>query len=178
MRCEKVKRELSTFIDGEVSPKLKKEIEEHFNQCTDCFREYQEFKLMIQETANTPRVTPPPSMFLEVRRKIRSAEKTERKFRFPRKVVFVPSIVAVAVVLILTPLMLNDNIPPFGKRVDNPEVATMNVYLQEHTNLSSEQLLPQIVGSEYTVAQNGKMVRNESLPDELKLLLQYHYTGN
>ncbi|MFQ6041252.1 MAG: anti-sigma factor family protein, partial [Candidatus Poribacteria bacterium] len=46
MRCEKVKSELSAFIDGEISPKLRTEIEEHLRQCTDCFHEYQEFRLM------------------------------------------------------------------------------------------------------------------------------------
>ena len=52
MRCKKVKRELSAFIDGEISSKLKREIEEHLHQCADCFREYQEFKVLIQKTAN------------------------------------------------------------------------------------------------------------------------------
>jgi len=178
MRCKKVKRELSAFIDGEVTPKLKGEIEEHLRQCADCFSEHQKFKLMIQQTANTPRITPPPSMFLEVRRRIRSAEKTGKKFRFPRKVVFVPSIVAVVVVLLLTTLMLNYNVLHFGNGAVEGEILAMNVYLQQHTNLSSEQFLPQIVGSGYTVAQNGMTVKNESIPDELNSLLQYHYMGN
>lgn len=177
MRCQKVKRELSAFIDGEVSPKSRTEIEEHLRQCTDCFREYQEFILMIQQTAKTPHVSPPPSMFSELRRRIRFAEKTEEKFRFPRKAVLVAPIVAVAAVLILMPLMLNYDLLHFRKNADKGEALTMNAYLQEHIKFSSEQPLPQSVNFGFTMAQNGKMAKNELLSHKLELLVYYHYTG-
>ena len=176
MRCQKVKRELSAFIDGEVSPKSRTEIEEHLRQCTNCFREYQEFRLMIQQTAKTPRVSPPPSMFPELRRRIRFAEKTE-KFRFPRKAVLVAPIVTVAALLILMPLMLNYDLLHFGKDSDRGETLTMNAYLQEHIKFSSEQPLPQSVSFGFTMAQNGKMAKDELLSHKLGLLVQYHYMG-
>ncbi len=34
--CEEVLRELSNFLDGEVSPALRAEIEEHLNACHNC----------------------------------------------------------------------------------------------------------------------------------------------
>ncbi|MFQ6043144.1 MAG: anti-sigma factor family protein [Candidatus Poribacteria bacterium] len=176
MRCQKVKRGLSAFIDGEVSPKLRTNIEEHLRRCTDCFREYQEFRLMIQQTANTPRVPPPHSMFPELRRRMRFAEKTY-KFRFPRKAVLIAPIAAVVAVLMFMPLMLNYDLLHFGKNADKGEGLTMNAYLQEHINFSSEQPLPQSVNFGFTMAQNGNMAEDEFLSRKLELLVQYHYMG-
>lgn len=34
--CEEVLRELSNFLDGEVSPALRAEIEEHLSACHNC----------------------------------------------------------------------------------------------------------------------------------------------
>jgi len=115
-------------------------------------------------------------MFLELRRRIRFAEKTE-KFRFPRKAVLVAPIAAVAIVLMLMPLMLNYDLLHFGKNTDKGETLTINAYLQEYFRFSSEQPLPQSANFGFTVAQNEKMTKDESSSRKLEVLVQYYYMG-
>ncbi len=46
MNCEEVIRELSNFIDGDLDPVLKRELEKHLKECADC-------RLTVNQTKKT-----------------------------------------------------------------------------------------------------------------------------
>lgn len=58
MRCKEVKRLLSAYIDGEISPEKRGEIEEHLSYCVDCKKELVLLEKLIKEIHNIPEMVP------------------------------------------------------------------------------------------------------------------------
>jgi len=46
LNCEEVIQELSNFIDGDLDPALKRELENHLKDCADC-------RLIVNQTKKT-----------------------------------------------------------------------------------------------------------------------------
>jgi anti-sigma factor RsiW len=46
LNCEEVLQELSNFIDGDLDPELKQELESHLKACADC-------RLVVNQTKKT-----------------------------------------------------------------------------------------------------------------------------
>jgi anti-sigma factor RsiW len=46
LNCEEVIHELSNFIDGDLDPALKRELEKHLKDCADC-------RLIVNQTKKT-----------------------------------------------------------------------------------------------------------------------------
>ena len=50
MKCDDVKLYLMSYLDDEIEPEKKAEIERHLTECTKCREEYQSFVKLKQET--------------------------------------------------------------------------------------------------------------------------------
>lgn len=75
--CRKVQRELSAYLDGELTPSLRAEVEAHLASCAHCQRELLEMKMLATGVAALPNLKPAPRFLTEVRRKIARGEKPE-----------------------------------------------------------------------------------------------------
>ncbi|MGB7061958.1 MAG: zf-HC2 domain-containing protein [Candidatus Zixiibacteriota bacterium] len=50
MKCDDVKPYLMSYLDGEIEPEKRSEIERHLTECPNCREEYQAFVKLKQET--------------------------------------------------------------------------------------------------------------------------------
>jgi predicted anti-sigma-YlaC factor YlaD len=50
MKCDDVKLYLMSYLDGEIEPEKRSEIERHLAECENCRKEYQAFVKLKQET--------------------------------------------------------------------------------------------------------------------------------
>jgi predicted anti-sigma-YlaC factor YlaD len=70
MRCSKIQRKLSRFIDNEMTDPQKKEIENHLNLCENCQRIYQTL-LQSWELLNVlPNPEPVPFLYTRIRARL------------------------------------------------------------------------------------------------------------
>ena len=68
--CQDIQPELSAYVDGELTPPQRAEIEAHVASCPRCQRELAELKTLAAGMAALPRLQPAPRFLAEVRRKI------------------------------------------------------------------------------------------------------------
>jgi predicted anti-sigma-YlaC factor YlaD len=50
MRCEKIRPYLSAYLDGEIDPAARSEVEKHLAECDSCRKEYQSFVKLKEVT--------------------------------------------------------------------------------------------------------------------------------
>ncbi len=58
MRCKEVRRLLSAYIDGEISPAKRREIEEHLSYCLECKKELLVLEKLVKELHEIPEIIP------------------------------------------------------------------------------------------------------------------------
>jgi hypothetical protein len=75
--CRKIQRELSAYLDGELTPSGCANVEEHLATCAQCQQELSEMKTLATGLAALPNLRPAPRFLTEVRRKIVRGEKPE-----------------------------------------------------------------------------------------------------
>jgi hypothetical protein len=73
--CREIQRELSAYLDGELTPSLRAEVETHLTSCARCRQEFSEMKMLATGVGALPTLKPAPRFLAEVRRKIAHAEK-------------------------------------------------------------------------------------------------------
>lgn len=73
MKCERVRRALSAYLDGEVSTSARTGIEEHLARCPKCERRKQELSLVVESLGRLRRIEPSPSFHSQTMRRIRAA---------------------------------------------------------------------------------------------------------
>ncbi len=82
MKCERVRRALSAYLDGEVPSSARTGIEEHLARCPECERRKQELSLVVESLGRLGRLEPSPSFHSQTMRRIRTATEVPA----PRKV--------------------------------------------------------------------------------------------
>ena len=68
--CQDIQPDLSAYVDGELAPSRRAEIETHVASCSRCQRELAGLKTLAAGVAALPRLQPAPRFLAEVRRKI------------------------------------------------------------------------------------------------------------
>ena len=79
MRCKKVQKMLTGFLDGEVSPKNASLIREHLSNCEECSRHAAEARKVMEWAGTWQEVEPSPVFLMRLKARIRS--ETEPKMR-------------------------------------------------------------------------------------------------
>src|SRR5580704_3271983 len=114
-KCRKIQRELSAYLDGELTPPLRANVEEHLASCAQCQQELSEMKTLATGLAALPNLRPAPRFLTEVRRKILRGDKPEpltwRDYAFRPLWLKIPLEVA-ALVLIVGLIMRGQNSEP------------------------------------------------------------------
>jgi hypothetical protein len=68
--CRDIQPDLSAYLDGELAPSRRAEIEAHVTSCPRCQRELAGLRTLAAGVAALPRLQPAPRFLAEVRRKI------------------------------------------------------------------------------------------------------------
>ncbi len=82
MRCQKVKRKLSAFLDGELSEKKASRIAEHLSGCQNCQQEVAFLSSLWERLEEMREVDPSPYFWTRLNARITQAE--ERSFSLDR----------------------------------------------------------------------------------------------
>ena len=174
LRCSSFRENLSAFLDDELNPRKRKQMELHISECADCRQETEKLREMIGIIGGMERPEVPAYLWEGTRRRLEAASQLPVRalvLRMPRWV-FVP---AAAVVFTLLLYFLGGQLL-FYKYETEPIPVT--VYLQEHVLSYSDQVLPSNPLSELTIAQT-ELVAEEALFDEpmseLDMLMEVHY---
>lgn len=77
--CQDIQPELSAYLDGELTPPQRAEVEAHLASCPRCREEVAELKTLAAGVAALPKLEPAPQFLAEVRRKIARGDKPEPK---------------------------------------------------------------------------------------------------
>ena len=78
MRCRRVRRRLSAFLDGELSEKQASQMAEHIAACPDCQQEVASLSSVWEQLGERREVDPSPYFWTRLRARIAQAE--ERRF--------------------------------------------------------------------------------------------------
>jgi anti-sigma factor RsiW len=173
LHCSSFRKNLSAFLDGELSLRKRKQMELHISECASCREEAEKFRQMIGIIGGMERPEVPAQLWEGTKRRIQAAsELPARKpvLGIPRWA-FVPAAAVLAVlVYVLGGQLL------FHKYETGP--IPIAVYFQEHALSYSEQVLSSNPLSELAIVQ-AEQIAEETWSDEpvseLEMLMEVHY---
>lgn len=76
-QCQDIRPELSAYLDGELTPPQRTDVEAHLASCPRCQQALAELKTLATGVAALPRLVPAPQFLAEVRRKIARGDQPE-----------------------------------------------------------------------------------------------------
>ena len=75
--CQDIQPELSAYIDGELTPPKRAEVDAHLASCPRCQQELAELKTLTAGMAALPKLRPAPQFLADIRRKIARGDNPE-----------------------------------------------------------------------------------------------------
>lgn len=79
MKCELIKEQLSAYLDKELNPEEKIQVERHLGECPACKKELGELSLTIQAISTLPRLSAPQDSCCEIKAKLQHAHPVYQK---------------------------------------------------------------------------------------------------
>jgi anti-sigma factor (TIGR02949 family) len=70
MDCLKMRKNISKYLDGELTKDEVSELLNHLGICPDCNREYEEMKMLLDSIKAPAEVFAPPHLFASIRQRI------------------------------------------------------------------------------------------------------------
>jgi anti-sigma factor RsiW len=103
MTCERIEEHLSELIDNELDPQTAEEVNRHLANCPVCRNEFEELRLIVQQSAALEQLDPPDRLYWTIRNKARSGQ--PRPWFTPRRIgwVLVPALATAALMLMIFP---------------------------------------------------------------------------
>jgi len=108
MTCERIEERLSELIDNELDPgcldtRTAEEINRHLATCTACRQEFEELRLIVQQSAALEPLEPPDRLYWTIRNQARAVPR--RPWFDPQRIgwVLVPALATAALMLVLFP---------------------------------------------------------------------------
>lgn len=174
MKCSSVRKNLSAFLDNELSHGKRGQIESHISECVDCHRELGKLRGMIGLISNTEHPGTPAQLWEGTRRKLAAASDQPIRTRILRMPIWaaIPAGAAIFVILLYS---VSSQLF-FTKYEADPIPIT--VYLEEHALSYSEQILSSDLLSELTIVQTEQFTENAQSDEqmsELDMLMEVHY---
>ncbi|MFP4026313.1 MAG: anti-sigma factor family protein [Candidatus Brocadiia bacterium] len=100
MKCKNVAEKLSAYLDGELSPTLKREIDNHLRSCPDCLDEIVRMRKVEQSLGEWPSMEIPTNFALDVRTAAeKKLEKPDPKKIIPLFATRVPALARAAAII-------------------------------------------------------------------------------
>jgi len=75
MKCDRVRKELSAYVDGEVSSQRRTTIENHLAGCSDCEQYREHLSRLVESVREADRIEPSPEFWAATMRRIRALAK-------------------------------------------------------------------------------------------------------
>ena len=75
MKCDRVRKELSAYIDGEVSSQRRTAIENHLAGCSECEQHREHLSRLVESVREADRIEPSPEFWAGTMRRIRAVAK-------------------------------------------------------------------------------------------------------
>jgi len=177
LKCSSVCKDLSAFLDDELNPRRRRQVELHISECENCRREAEKLREMIGFVGGISRPEVPVQLWEGTRQKLEAASEQAGKRRIFKMPAwgFIPAGAAVSLVLLYL-LAGQLFFPGYGT-----EPIPVDVYLEEYTLSSSEQVLSPDPLSGLTIAQTERATQDtqSDLPmSELEMLMEVHYGTN
>ncbi|HXI85071.1 MAG TPA: zf-HC2 domain-containing protein [Verrucomicrobiae bacterium] len=123
--CDHIRGELSAYLDGELTPPQRTEVETHLASCAECQRELVELKTLVTGVAALPKLQPTPRFLADVRRKIASDGKpgalTWQDYVFRPLWLKIP--LEVAALIVITGLVIRSGHPLSAEKTASLEFA-------------------------------------------------------
>jgi len=177
LKCSRFYKDLSAFLDDELSYKKRRQMEQHISECAECRREAEKMREMIGIVGSISRPEAPVQLWEGTRRKLETVSETPARKRIFKMPVwgFVPA--AAALLLALTYILAGQLFfTGYGT-----ETIPVNVYLEEYTLSHSEQVLsPEpLPGLAIVQTERATQDTQSDLPmSELEMLMEVHYGTN
>lgn len=98
MKCKEAKRLISLYIDGEIPPDKRFELEEHLSNCFYCKRELEELIFIIREIHKLPKVESSLNFVDSLWYRYQEEKTRQRSFK---KLIFIVSLVFTLIFIFL-----------------------------------------------------------------------------
>lgn len=176
LKCSVVHKNLSAFLDNQLDIEKRRQIEQHLSECSDCLRKKNELQDIVSHIGNLSIPSVSSRQWEEVRHKlITNIEHLPAKtFGFP-KWAFAPAGAFVLALLIYLAI----SIFPLGSQQSGP--LSVDVCLQEHSALYSEQIFPTGILPEFAFTETDQTTQEDNSDEQdsdLDVLMEAHYGIN
>lgn len=82
MRCSKVKKMISDYIDNELTSKQTEAMEKHLKECPECRQTMKNFRKIVEKSGKLVEINPPEWSWMRIKARIGSPSKsTQLKFK-------------------------------------------------------------------------------------------------
>ena len=177
LKCLKVRKNLSAFLDNELSSKMHRQIELHLSECADCLYETEKLSDMIGLVGKTERPEVPPYLWESIKHRLEVIQahpaSKEASFKVP-KWSFIPA--GAVIFTILFYLLIGQ---PFLIKHKNTQIPVA-VYIQEHKSAYSEQALILDSWAESVSSKTNESTdksQSGTRTSELDVFMEAHYGG-
>jgi hypothetical protein len=113
MKCYRIKKFLSEYIDGTLDKKTATVVERHLETCKDCRREYVSLHKLIEDLSSMERLEAPTDFLIKLHERIDSssrAKKSPRRLFFPLPGWVSKGLIATAAAAALALIVFNNNV--------------------------------------------------------------------
>lgn len=109
MNCDRVQLLFSDYLEGELQPEVKKELEAHLSACPDCARLLEATRSLASEWPRLPEIEPPAGLIQKLYLIPETASRPKKAWSFGWKFwlspAFQPVLTALTVVLVVFSLL-------------------------------------------------------------------------
>ena len=137
MKCKKIHKNLIFYIDGDLSSKENKEIEEHLSSCKNCSRLYSEIKSSMGIIQNEKSIETNPYLYTRIKQQLNNINENTTKsvFAIQQKKLFQPIMVSFLIAVgIFIGVSIGNNYPIQENNIADTqtELNYINDLQQEH----------------------------------------------
>lgn len=177
LKCSFCRKNLSAFLDDELDPHERRQVELHISGCADCRREMVKLRNMIGLVGGMERPEVPAQLWEGTQRKLAAASDQPIRIWVFRKHIWAVAPVAAAVLIMLL-YFAGGQLFFSGYKAERIPVT---VYLEEYALSYSEHILSPDLLPELTIVQTQESeagsTSDESM-SELDMLMEVHYGTN
>ena len=138
MKCRKIQRKLSAYMDGEVDEDLKTTIEEHIQHCQECQQLLGELDKTWNLLSLLPEAEPVPYFFTRLNARLTS-EKAGKRSKLIDRVLIPATAIAVTVLGIITGDIVGKNGELLAEQTVEDEIASA-LYLDSFDDFQTASL--------------------------------------
>lgn len=177
LKCSFCRKNLSAFLDGELGPQERRQVELHISDCADCRREMERLRKMVRLVGGMERPEVPAQLWEATQRKLATSSDQPIRIWVFRKPVWAIAPAAAAVLMMLL-YFAGGQLFFSGYKAERIPVT---VYLEEYALSYSEHILSPDLLPELTIVQTQESevgtTSDESM-SELDMLMEVHYGTN